>query len=159
LANSNWWEWPDGSAPAHWKWPEWYQEIIQDGLPIWFKEALKEWTRSQLAGGTPAEHDQMRVNLGKVYNRGYVTEGRVDALISFFPVPKGKEDVRMVYDGTRSGLNDSIWVPRFPLPTVNIMVCALDENMFMGDMDIGEMFLNFVLHESMQALCGVDLTE
>jgi hypothetical protein len=29
----------------------------------------------------------------------------------------------------------------------------------MGDMDIGEMFLNFVLHESMQALCGVDLTE
>jgi hypothetical protein len=28
----------------------------------------------------------------------------------------------------------------------------------MSDMDIGEMFLNFVLHESMQALCGVDLT-
>ncbi len=26
-------------------------------------------------------------------------------------------------------------------------------------MDIGEMFLNFVLHESMQALCGVDLTQ
>jgi hypothetical protein len=29
----------------------------------------------------------------------------------------------------------------------------------MGDMDVGEMFLNFVLHESMQALCGIDLTE
>lgn len=29
----------------------------------------------------------------------------------------------------------------------------------MGDMDIGEMFLNFILHEYMQALCGVDLTE
>jgi hypothetical protein len=28
----------------------------------------------------------------------------------------------------------------------------------MSDMDIGEMFLNFVLHESMQALCGVGLS-
>ena len=28
----------------------------------------------------------------------------------------------------------------------------------MSDMDIGEMFLNFILHESMQALCGVDLS-
>jgi hypothetical protein len=36
---------------------------------------------------------------------------------------------------------------------------AVDENSFMGDMDIGEMFLNFILHESMQALCGIDLTE
>jgi hypothetical protein len=39
------------------------------------------------------------------------------------------------------------------------MLRAVDENSFMGDMDIGEMFLNFILHESMQALCGVDLTE
>jgi hypothetical protein len=30
---------------------------------------------------------------------------------------------------------------------------------FMSDMDIGEIFLNFILHESMQALCGVDLTQ
>jgi hypothetical protein len=28
----------------------------------------------------------------------------------------------------------------------------------MGDNDMGEMFLNFILHESVQALCGVDLT-
>ena len=39
------------------------------------------------------------------------------------------------------------------------MLRAVDENTFMGDMDIGEMFLNFILHQSMQALCGVDLTE
>jgi hypothetical protein len=29
----------------------------------------------------------------------------------------------------------------------------------MADNDAGEMFLNFVLHESVQALCGVDLTK
>jgi hypothetical protein len=101
----------------------------------------------------------MKVKLGKVRDRRYVTKGNVDSLTSFFAVPKGTDDVRMVYDGTRSGLNDAIWVPRFPLPTVNTMLRAVDENTFMGDMDIGEMFLNFVLHESMQALCGVDLTE
>jgi hypothetical protein len=30
---------------------------------------------------------------------------------------------------------------------------------WMADNDVGEMFLNFVLHESVQALCGVDLTK
>jgi hypothetical protein len=42
---------------------------------------------------------------------------------------------------------------------VNTVLRAVDENTFMGDMDIGEMFLNFVLHKSMQSLCGVNLTE
>jgi hypothetical protein len=65
----------------------------------------------------------------------------------------------MVYDGTSSGLNDAIWVPRFPLPTVNTMLRAVDVHSFMGDLDIGETFVNFILHESMQALCGVDLAE
>jgi hypothetical protein len=44
LANSEWWEWSDGSAPAHWRWPKWFRETIQDGLPVWFKEAPKQWT-------------------------------------------------------------------------------------------------------------------
>jgi hypothetical protein len=48
----------------------------------------------------------------------------------------------MVYDSMRSGLNNAIWVPRFLLPTVNTMIRAGDENTFMVDMDIGEMFLN-----------------
>ena len=29
---------------------------------------------------------------------------------------------------------------------------------WMSDKDVGEMFLNFILQESVQALCGVDLT-
>eukprot|EP00980_Cylindrotheca_fusiformis_P026854 scaffold17689_cov87-Cylindrotheca_fusiformis.AAC.1 len=64
----------------------------------------------------------------------------------------------MVYDGTKSGLNNAIWVPRFSLPTVNSMLRAVDSKTFMADFDIGECFLNFVLHESMQALCGIDLS-
>jgi hypothetical protein len=64
----------------------------------------------------------------------------------------------MVYDGTKPGLNDVIWVPRFSLPTVDTLLRAVDFCTYMSDMDIGKMFLNFVLHELMQALCGVDLT-
>jgi hypothetical protein len=102
LSNSDWWEWTDGSAPAHWKWPEWHRETIRDGLPVWFKEAPKQWTRPQAAGKTRAEHEQMKEKLGKVRDRRHVTGGQVDSLTSFFAVPKGTDDVRMVYDGTRS---------------------------------------------------------
>jgi hypothetical protein len=53
-----------------------------------------------------------------------------------------------------------IWVPTFLLPTgVNTLSRAVDTATFMSNMDIGEMFLNFVVHKSMQALCGVDLMD
>ena len=97
--------------------------------------------------------------LDVVRKRRYLEPGEVFSLTSFFAVPKGVEDIRMVYDGTKSGLNENIWVPRFPLPTVNTHLRAVDSSTWMSDMDIGEMFLNFILHESMQALCGVDLTQ
>jgi hypothetical protein len=35
----------------------------------------------------------------------------------------------------------------------------VEEGTFMADLDIGEMFLNFVLHSNRRALCGVDLTQ
>ena len=100
----------------------------------------------------------MVAKLAKVWKRRYISTGPIESLTSFFAVPKGLDDIRMVYDGTKSGLNEVIWVPRFPLPTVNTMLRSVDSGTFMSDMDIGEIFLTFVLHESMQALCGVDLT-
>jgi hypothetical protein len=65
----------------------------------------------------------------------------------------------MVYDASVSGLNDSIWIPPFPLPTLKTHLRAVEEGTFMADLDIGEMFLNFVLHSELRALCGVDLTQ
>lgn len=77
--------------------------------------------------------------------------------MSYFVVPKGIHDVRMVYDETASGLNERLWLPGFPLPTAETHLRALEPDYFMADVDIGEMFLNFVLHESLQAMAGVDL--
>ncbi|CAJ1966197.1 unnamed protein product [Cylindrotheca closterium] len=65
----------------------------------------------------------------------------------------------MVYDGTKWGLNDSLWVPGFPLPTVDTMLRAVTYDTVMSDFDIGDCFLNFVLQETLQSLCRVDLTK
>lgn len=156
----NWWEWKDGSAPFFWRWPAHYLETIRDGLPVWVKgDGLPNTKRPQRR-----EHDEdirrrMRGKVAQVRDRRYITRGYVKSLTSFFAVPKGIQDVRMVYDGTASGLNDRIWVPSFPLPTAETHLRALEPGYFMADVDIGEMFLNFVLHESLQAVAGVDLTQ
>jgi hypothetical protein len=55
--------------------------------------------------------------IGKVRKRRFIASGPIESLTSFFAVPKGLDNICMVYDGTKSGLNDVIWVPRFPLPT------------------------------------------
>ena len=80
------------------------------------------------------------------------------SLTAFFPVEKGDDDIRMVYDGSVNGLNDAMWVPRFVLPKINTHLRAVEEQTFMADVDAGERFLNFVLHEELRSLSGVDLT-
>jgi hypothetical protein len=78
-------------------------------------------------------------------------------LTAFFAVPKGSDDIRMVYGGTISGSNDAIWVPRFVLPTLETHLRAVDENTYMADVDVGDCFLNFMLHPTLRELTGVDL--
>jgi hypothetical protein len=65
----------------------------------------------------------------------------------------GTEDIKMVvYDGTRSGLYDNIWLPRFLLQMVDTHLRAEDGSKYMNDMNIGKMCFYFILQESMQAL-------
>jgi hypothetical protein len=73
-------------------------------------------------------------------------------------VPKGDTDIRIVYSGTSSGMNAHLWAPWFPLPTIYALARALDVGTFMGDSDIGDFFLNFMLEENCACLAGVDLT-
>jgi hypothetical protein len=73
-------------------------------------------------------------------------------------VPKGEDDLRLVYDGSVSGLNDAMWMPRFVLPTPNTHLRSVEAGTFLADIDVGEMFLNFILHESVRVYVGVDLT-
>jgi hypothetical protein len=79
------------------------------------------------------------------------------SLTSFFAVAKGATDIRMVYNGTSSGVNAHLWAPWFALPTICALLRALELNTYMADSDIGEIFLNFILEERCARLAGVDL--
>jgi hypothetical protein len=89
---------------------------------------------------------------------GYISLGRVASLTGFFAVPKEESDICMVYDATKSGLNDSLWAPLFGLPTVDLTLQLIDFDTYLGDLDLGEMFLNFKLHPIVQPYAVVDLT-
>ena len=80
----------------------------------------------------------MKLKLSKVRKQGNIAPGRVKSLIKYFSVPKGEYDVRMVYDGTASGFNDSVWTPNFDLPTVESLPRGTDPETWMVDLDIGE---------------------
>jgi hypothetical protein len=157
-ARTSWWGWDSGSRPFHWRWPKFYQDVIRDGLKVHFQSAPPKYTRSQR--DMPDEAMKLLVikKLMKARQRGYIAPGVVESLTAFFAVPKGADDIRLVYDGSVSGLNLSIWVPRFFLPTLRTHLRAVDEDTYMADVDIGEMFLNFILHRELRTLAGVDIT-
>jgi hypothetical protein len=135
-------------------------EVSEDRLRWIARPVL--WSETELSKGSARStgfrdggSDQ---KLGVVRDRRYITPGFVKSLTSFFLVPKGQDDVHMVYDGTVSGLNDSIWVPRFLLPTIETHLRAVDEGTHMADVDVAECFLNFILHPELRELAGVDLS-
>jgi hypothetical protein len=155
-ARSSWWGWDDGSRPFHWRWPKWYARVIRDGLPVHFRGQKPTYRKPQRDAKDGVTRDRMKRKLSAVRERRYICPGFVRSLTSYFSVLKGEEDIHMVYaDGTVSGLNDSIWVPLFILPTINTHLRGVDEGTEMADVDVGECFLNFILHSDMQELAGL----
>ncbi len=135
--NSTWWDWSSGSRPLFWRWPITYRVQIRDGIKLWHKGPIAKWRRPQPVVPDALLLQRMRDKIGKVRSRGYICKGPVFSLTSFFAVPKGDDDIRMVYDGTKSGLNGSLWAPWFPLPTVATHLRAMLPGYYMADIDIG----------------------
>jgi len=156
--HANWWEWEAGSRPLHWRWPEEYQLAIRDGLKPWFDRKPIPYTVPQLGEPDPHIRAKVKEKLGKVRRKGYLTAGHVKSLTSFFTVPKGDDDVRVVYNGTKSGLNDCLWAPWFRLPTIDQHLRAVMPGTYLSDLDIAEQFHNFIMHSDLQPYAGVDVT-
>ena len=95
--------------------------------------------------------------MSKLVTRVYITEGVILALTSFFSVPKGTDDICMAFDETVSGLNNSIWAPKFMLPSMGSLLIMVGLDMQMVDLDVGEIFYNFLLSSVLAKYCGVDL--
>ena len=65
----------------------------------------------------------------------------------------------MVYNGTSCGLNEVLWAPRFGLPTVKQTLHALLPGYRQCNLDVGEQFPNYYLHEELCQYSGVDVQE
>jgi hypothetical protein len=83
-----------------------------------------------------------------------IVHGHVESLIQFFDIPKA-DDIRLVYNGLSCG-----WAPNFWLPSTRIALRTLVYNYYSVDsMDVGEMFLNILLRQSLQTNSGVHVMQ
>jgi hypothetical protein len=104
--------------------------------------------------------EKTREKIGKVFKRWYLllTGLAIKSFIKYFVVPKGEDDIQLVYNATANKLNKCVWVPSFWLPTIDSLARALDKNSWMTNRDVGDIFLNFQLHEDAIPFTGVDLS-
>ena len=117
-ANASWFEWTEGSAPFFWNWGKVYQQDVRDGQPHYTTGVFPVYTAPQRKHRDPVQHELMREKILGVRKREYICPGPVLSGTHYFCVPKGPDDVRMVYNGTSCGLNEVLFAPRFGLPTV-----------------------------------------
>ena len=64
----------------------------------------------------------------------------------------------MIYYGTGSELNNSLWSPSFDLPMIDFVLRGLELESYFGENHLGELFLDYLLPVSLCPSCGVDLT-
>jgi hypothetical protein len=170
-AEATWWDWPKGSAPFFWNWPEEYQDLIREGLPPRFTGDPPAYRKPQRRSKDTKVQEWERRKVWNARQKGYIgpSDRSIDSLMSFFSVPKvtaydkdtGHEevlDIRMVYNGSSCGLNGVLWAPWFALPTGDAMARTVGAGYWGGDNDYGEMFYNFWLHQDIRRYSGVDLT-
>jgi hypothetical protein len=142
-----------------WNYPDDQQVTMRDGIILWMKGRMDPRLHPQRLPRNSADIPKVIEKLCIAREKGRIDIGLVHSLISFFEAPKGLTDIRMVYDGTKSGINECLWAPWFPLSTIYSLLRSDAPCTWMADNGVGEMLLNFVLHESVQSLCRVDLTK
>ena len=158
LLGASWWEWDHGSSLIFWRWNGLEQQRnAHFGQPIRVAAPLPSNKRPQRPPA-PDSVPRVAAKLAKVLHRGYFDQGQpIQSLTDFSDVPKGDSDIRMVYNGTSSGLNDALWAPNFWLPTAESSLRLLTSESYCGDMDLTEMFLNFPMDVNLRPYAGVDL--
>ena len=158
VLKGSWWEWDHGSTLFFWRWPKAIRKAARDGVPVFVEGRLPRYRRKQRLPSASYMQEKMIGKLSKVTARGYVEDGKVLSLINCFAVPKGEEDIRLVYDGTKSGLNAAVWAPNFFMPTPDSVLMWVDSKTWFADLDLGEMFLNYFMDERLREYSGVDLS-
>ena len=159
VVQGSWWEWNFGSTLFFWRWPVQIREAARDGYPVFVQSALPRYRRKQRTPDKEYMLVKMKEKIKKVTDRKYISNGVVLSLINCFAVEKGTEDIRLVYDGTKSKLNAAVFAPNFYLPFLDSVLMWVNADSWLADLDLGEMFLNYFLDKKIRAFSGVDLSK
>lgn len=131
---------------------------MTDGGRFWISDKLPKSWDSQKCPSKKSQKETLLKKVAKVIEKGYLVNGKVKNLTGFFAVPKGKDDIRVVYDVSAYMLNSSLWAPNFELPTIDTVLRSVNFNSWFGDANFGEHFLNFPLDKGLRPYAGVDVT-
>ena len=156
----SWWEWKNGSSLVFWRWSGREQQLsARDRMAIFVAEALTKDTKGAKPPRIPAT-DVKRVasKVDAMLQREYLEEGSVLSRVHYFAVPKGESDIRVVFDGTSSGLNETLWAPNFYLPTSRAASLLLTFTTWIADVDFGEMLHNFFIPAKMRKYAGINIS-
>ena len=180
-SNSTFWDWLDGSTLLFWRWEHWWKSA-RDGELLFHEAPPPNWKGRSLPA--PSEHYELllRKKEQKLVHRRYLELGFVDCIVPRFGVPKGEDDIRLVWDASRNGINGTLYAPSFWMPTfrtlqelvIKWLPCSVVDYRngnipqdptpedwripHQSDMDVGEMFLNYPLHYSERHMFGVRIT-
>ena len=161
FCNSSWWTWDAGSTLVFWRWHSSCLTVARDGMSPFitgpFPRNMRRRARTPPTDKFPLVLDKIKTVVDRGYIVSYANPSAVQSRVDYFDVPKGPTDVRMVYNGTSCGLNAVTFAPNFYLPTPHAAARNLNYNYCGVDIDLGEMFLNFPLHQSLRPVSGVDL--
>ncbi len=140
--HTTWFDFHAGSRLVHLCFSILFRTMARDGVPVWFKCPGPTTREAQPHIADAGIRIKAKEKIAKVLRRRYlVTTGiNIRLLINYFVVPMGKDNVRIVYNTMANELNECVWVPTFWLPTIDLLVRALDEHSWMTDQDVGDMF-------------------
>lgn len=119
---------------------------IRNGMPPRFTHEPPMCMDRQRPNSTPLFAQKEREKVFKVIKRGYLLPTPLDnlqSLMHYFSVPKGEDDIRMVYDGSKCGLNEATFAPWFAVPTASSLERTIVPHTIQGDNDFGDMFFKF----------------
>ena len=149
--DADWWEWRGGSTLFYWRWPPYLKSLVTEGHPSWLLGELPRYIQPQHCEQDKNTCTKVKTKLENILSKGYIARGTVTSLTSYFAIPKGNNDIYLVYNASRSGLNKVLWAPSFPLPSVDTHTDMVEPSSWMAELDIGEQFLEFPL--GCQASC------
>jgi hypothetical protein len=101
--------------------------------------------------------ERLAAKIDTVLERGYLEMESIKSHIDVFPVAKA-DDIRAVYNGSKSGLNEAVWAPSSFLPTSKSALQVMTYCSLCVDLDLREMNLNFALDEGIWPYAGVDIS-